>query len=242
MQGPFSPVSGPSQPKGPHYCPQTKVFPMGQPSPPVYIVRAPAAPMTGMPHFQTHSFEPRTREKKIIQIKDPNSSKDVTQEILNRQSSGSLTCSTAGSPDSASPDVSGQCNSSSAPPLARQQEAEANVRAQFAVHVASTLASDNEKKPVKPVDYSIMQKAPVSSCPAVVTVINDISDSSKSKMAKATAAYSTVNSVTETQLAQKPGQKQNANEAATEKVNVLVRGVKPLAVLKTPDDMQAVCL
>ena len=137
----------------------TKVNPMGQPSP--AFVKAPAAPMTGMPHFQTHSFEPRTREKKIIQIKDPNSSKDVTQEILNRQPSWSLTCNTSGSPGSASTDISEQSSRSSTPPLTRQQREETNVRAWLA-QFASALSSANEEKPGKPVDYSIIQKAPVS--------------------------------------------------------------------------------
>ena len=142
MQGPFSPVSGPSQPQGPHdYSPRRKVQPMGQPSSPVFIVKAPAAPMTGMPHFQTHSFEPRTREKKIIQIKDPNSSKDVTQEILNRQPSWSFSSNTSGSPGSASPDISEQSGGSSTPPLTHQQQAEATVRAQFAEQVS--LAKSN---------------------------------------------------------------------------------------------------
>ena len=292
MQGEFTPVSGPSQPQGPYGYPKTKAYLMGQPSPPVYIVRAPTAPITGMPHFQTQNFEPRTRqkkiiqiidpnsnkdvtqkilnrqpswsfskntsgspssaspdisgqssrsstppvitsfkpptqekkiiqikdpnsskdvtqeklnrqpswsfssntsgspgsaspdiseqssgsstppvitsfkpptqEKKIIQIKDPNSSKDVTQEKLNRQPSWSFSSNTSGSPGSASPDISEQSSRSSTPPLTHQQQAEANVRAQFAAQVASALSSANEEKPGKPVDYSILQKAPVS--------------------------------------------------------------------------------
>ena len=162
MQGEFTPVSGPSQPQGPYGYPKTKAYLMGQPSSPVYIVRAPATPMTGMPHFQTQNFEPRTRENKIIQIKDPNSNKDVTREILNRQPSWSLSKNTSGSPGSASPDISGQSSRSSTPPLTHQQQAEATVRAQFEAQVASTLASDNEEKPVKPADYRIIQKAPVN--------------------------------------------------------------------------------
>ena len=227
MQGEFTPVSGPSQPQGPYGYPKTKAYLMGQPSSPACIVRAPTAPITGMPHFQTQNFEPRTREKKIIQIidpnsnkdvtqkilnrqpswsfskntggspgsaspdisgqssrsstppvitsfksrtqekkiiqiKDPNSSKDVTREILNRQPSWSLSSNTSGSPGSASPNISGQSSRSSTPPLTHQQQAEANVRAQFAAQVASALSSANEEKPCKPVDYSILQKAPVS--------------------------------------------------------------------------------
>ena len=211
MQGQFTPVSGPSQPQGPYGpYPQTTVYPMGQPSPgPVYIVRAPAAPMTGMPQFQTQNFEPRThtREKKIIQIKDPNSNKDVTQEILNRPSSGSVTGSTGGTPNNSTPDISGQSSSSSTPPLTSQQQAEANVRAQFAAQVAATLANDNEEKPKKPVEY-IIQKAPVNNKPPVVEPVKTKEvDLSKDKVAKETEISSTINAVTESQLAEKPIEK-----------------------------------
>ncbi len=136
MQGQFTPASGPSQPQGPYGYRQTSVYPMGQPSPPVYVARAPA----GMQQFQTKSFEPRARERKIIQIKDPNSKKDMAQEIVNRQPSGSLTGSSS---SSTTPDISGQSSRSSRPPLTAQQKAEANVRAQFAAQVAATLANDS---------------------------------------------------------------------------------------------------
>ena len=70
MQGQFPPVSGPSPSRqGPCY-PQMTVYPIGQPSPPVYVVRAPTASMTGMPQFETQNFEPLALERKIIQIKD----------------------------------------------------------------------------------------------------------------------------------------------------------------------------
>ena len=133
-QGQFQPVSGPSPLQGPYY-PQTAVYPMGQPSPPVYIGRTPTASMTGMPQFQTQNVDPRARERKIIQLKDPNSNRDVTQEILNRQPSWSSRGSTTGT-----------SNNSRTPPLSSQQQAEANVRAQFAAQVAATLANDSERK------------------------------------------------------------------------------------------------
>ena len=88
-----------------------------------------------------------------MQIKDPNSNKDVTQEILNRHPSGSLASSTGGTPNNTTPDISGQSSSSSTPPLTSQQQAEANVRAQ----VAATLRDTTEEKPRKP-EYTI-QKA-----------------------------------------------------------------------------------
>ena len=132
-------VLGPSPSQGPFGYPQTTVYPMaGQHTPPVHIVRAPTAPMTGMPQFPMQNFEPRALERKIVQIKDPNSNKDVTQEILNRQPSGSLTGSTTGTPNNSTPDISGQSSSSSTPPLTSQQQAETNVRAQFPAQVAST--------------------------------------------------------------------------------------------------------
>ena len=123
------------------------------------VVTPPVQAMTGMPQYQTQTFEPRTRERKIIQIKDPNSNKDMTQEILNRQPSGSLTGSTGGSPSNIIPDISGQSSSSCIPPLTLQQRAEANVRAQFAAQVAATLGK-LEDKPKKTED--IIQKASVN--------------------------------------------------------------------------------
>ena len=83
MQGQFAPVSGPSQPQGSPYFQPTTVHQVGQPNPPMYIVRAPPGPMTGKPQYQTQTFEPRARERKIIQVKDTNSNKDVTQAGVN---------------------------------------------------------------------------------------------------------------------------------------------------------------
>ena len=204
MQGQFPPVSGPSPSQGPYGYPQTTVYPMGQPSPPVYIVRAPSNPMTGMPPYQAQNFEPRTRERKIIQIKDPNSNKDVTQEILNRQPSGSLTSSTTGTPNNSTPDISGQSSSSSTPPLTPQQQTEANVRAQFAAQVAATLANDSEEKPKKVVEYTI-QKAPGNNKPVPVDTskVKEVTDITKGKVAKETEISSTIN-ISETKLAEKP--------------------------------------
>ena len=138
------------------YQPST-VYPMGQPPPPVYILRAPpTTPMPEMPQYQTPPYEPRTRARKIVQIKDPNRNKDVTQEILNRQLAGSLTGSTSGTPNSITPNISGQSSSSSATPLTSQQQAEANVRAQFAAQVAATLANNTEDKPKNP-EYTFLK-------------------------------------------------------------------------------------
>ena len=167
MQGQFAPVSGPSQSQGSSYFQPTTVYKGAKPTPPVYIVRAPPGPMTGMPQYQTPTFEPRTRERKIIQIKNLNSNKDVTQQILNRQPSGSLTGSTGGTPNNITPDISGKSSSSSTPPLTLQQQAEANVRAQFAAQVAAALAN-SEDKPKK--QEVIIQKAPVNNKAVVDTV------------------------------------------------------------------------
>ena len=134
IQGQFTPVSGPSQPQGSPYFQPTGT---AQPTPPMYIGRVPPG---HMPKYQTQISEPRVRGRKIIRVKDPNRNKDVTQEILNRQPSGSLTRSTGGTPNNVTPDISGQSSSSSTPPLTLQQQAEANVRAQFAAQVAATLA------------------------------------------------------------------------------------------------------
>ena len=167
LQGQFAPVSGLSQPQGSPYFQPTTVYQVGHPTPPMYIVRAPSGPMTGMPQYQAQTFEPRARERKIIQVKDPNSKKDVTQEIFNRQPSGSLTGSTGGTPNNITPDISGQSSSSSTPPLTFQQQTEANVRAQFAAQVAAILAN-SEDKPKK--TEVIIQKAPVNNKAVVDTV------------------------------------------------------------------------
>ena len=116
--------------------------------------------MPRMPQYQTQTYDARARKQKIIQIKDVNTNKDVTQEILNRYPSWSLTSSTGGTPNNTTPDISGQSSSSSTPPLTSHQEAEANVRAQFAAQVAAALRDTTEEKPRKP-EYTI-QRAPAS--------------------------------------------------------------------------------
>ena len=230
MQGQFPPVSAPSPSQGPYY-PQTTVYPIGQPTPPVYIVRAPTAPMTGMPPFATQNFEPRARERKIIKIRDPNSNKDVTQEILNPQTSGSLTGSTTGTPNTSTPDISGQSSSSSTPPLTSQQQAEANVRAQFAAQVAATLANDSEEKPSKKAEYTI-QKAPVNNKPVPLGTgkLKEVADISKDKEAKETEISSTIN-VSATQSAEKPVENvvetQPKEEATKRQPKEAVQGSKP---------------
>ena len=203
MQGQFAPVSGPSQPQGSPYFQPTTVYQVGQPTPPMYIVRAPPGPMTGMPQYQTQTFEPRTRERKIIQIKDPNSNEDVTQQILNRQPSGNLTGSTGGTPNNITPDISGQSSSSNTPPLTLQQQAEANVRAQFAAQVAATLAN-SEDKPKKP--EVIIQKAPVNSKAVVDTVqLKETTATQKNEVVKDTRTNPTPG--IDTQVAEKPVEK-----------------------------------
>ena len=170
--GAFTPVSGPSQGPGHFgYTPQQTIYPIGQPSGPLNIIRAPAAPMNTLQQYSpSQNFEPRARERKIIQIKDPNSNKDVTQEILKRQPSGSVSGSvsgiasgsTGGTPTN-TPDISGQSSSSSTPPLTSQQQ---DVRAQFAVQVAAILTSDTDKNFELTLEGSvgeeIMLKAPQS--------------------------------------------------------------------------------
>ena len=167
--GAFTPVSGPSQGPG-HFVftPQQTGYPMGQPPGPLYILRAPAAPMNTIQQYSpSQNFEPRARERKLIRIKDPDSNKDVTQEILNnRQPSGSVSGSASGSTGGTptnTPDISGQSSSSSTPPLSSRQQ---NVRAQFAAQVAATLTSDTDKNFELTLEGSvgeeIMPKAPQS--------------------------------------------------------------------------------
>ena len=170
--GAFTPVSGPSQGPG-HFVftPQQTGYPMGQPPGPLYILRAPAAPMNTIQQYSlSQNFEPHARERKIIQIKDPNSNKDVTQEILKRQPSGSVSGSVSGSASGSTggtptntPDVSGQSSRSSTPPLSSQQQ---DRQAQFAAQVAATLTSDTDKNFELTLEGSvgeeIMPKAPQS--------------------------------------------------------------------------------
>ena len=167
--GAFTPVSGTSQGPG-HFVftPQQTGYPMGQPPGPLYILRAPAAPMNTIQQYSpSQNFEPRARERKLIRIKDPDSNKDVTQEILNnRQPSGSVSGSASGSTGGTptnTPDISGQSSSSSTPPLISQQQ---DVRAQFAAQVAATLTSDTDKNFELTLEGSvgeeIMPKAPQS--------------------------------------------------------------------------------
>ena len=112
---------------------------MGQP--PVYTLRAPTP---GMFKFQQQTIKPRARENKIIQIKDPNSIRDVTQEILKQKPAGSSSSTVAGTPN-VTPNLSGQRSNSSTSPLTSQQQTEANVGAQFAAHVAAIIKDPGEK-------------------------------------------------------------------------------------------------
>ena len=163
----------------------------------------PVQAMTGMPQYQTQTFEPRARERKIIQIKDPNSNKDMTQEILNRQRSGRLTGSAGGTPTKITPDLSGKRSSSSNPPLTSQQQAEANVRAQFAAQVAALLGK-SEDKPEKP--EVIIQKAPVNNKAVVDTVqLKETTVTQKNEVVKETRTNPTAG--IDTQLAEKPVEK-----------------------------------
>ena len=166
--GAFTPVTGPFQGPGHFgYTPQQTIYPIGQPSGPLNIIRAPAVPMNILPQYNpSQNFEQRARERKIIQIKDPNSNKDVTQEILKRQPSGSVSGSVSGSTGGTptnTPDVSGQSSRSSTPPLSSWQQ---DRQAQFAVQVAATLTSVTDKNFELTLEGSvgeeIMPKAPQS--------------------------------------------------------------------------------
>ena len=143
----------------------------------MYILRATPPPMnTSQQYSLSQNFEPRARERKIIQIKDPNSNKDVTQEILKRQPSGSVSGiasgSTGGTPTN-TPDISGQSSSSSTPPLTSQQQ---DVQAQFAAQVAATLTSDTDENFELTLEGSvgeeIMLKAPQSESAEVEERVN----------------------------------------------------------------------
>ena len=198
----FPPVSGPSQGPGHFgYTPQQTIYPMGQPSGPLYILRAPATPMNTIQQYSPgQNFEPRARERKLIRMKDPNSNKDVTQEILNnRQPSGSVSGSASGSTGGMptnTPDISGQ--SSSSPSLMSQQQ---NVRAQFAARVAATLTSDTDKNK-KPGDV-IIQKLSVNNKLTVdAPKLKSVADTSKYYLSRQTEISANMTAATERKLAE----------------------------------------
>ena len=173
----FTPISGSSQGPG-HFVftPQQTGYSVGQPSH-MYILRATPPPMnTSQQYSLSQNFEPRARERKIIQIKDPNSNKDVTQEILKRQPSGSVSGSASGSTGGTptnTPDVSGQSSRSSTPPLSSRQQ---DRQAQFAAQVAATLTNDTDKNFELTLEGSvgeeIMLKAPQSESAEVEEKVN----------------------------------------------------------------------
>ena len=173
----FTPISGSSQGPG-HFVftPQQTGYPVGQPSH-MYILRATPPPMNTLPQYSpSQNFEPRARERKIILIKDPNSNKDVTQEILKRQPSGSVSGSVSGSTGGTptnTPDISGQSSSSSTPPLSSRQQ---DGQAQFAARVAATLTSVTDKNFELTLEGSvgeeIMLKAPQSESAEVEEMVN----------------------------------------------------------------------
>ena len=175
----FTPISASSQGPG-HFVftPQQTGYSVGQPSH-MYILRATPPPMnTSQQYSLSQNFEPRARERKLIRIKDPDSNKDVTQEILKHQSSvsgsvsGIASGSTGGTPTN-TPDKSGQSSSSSTPPLTSQQQ---DVQAQFAAQVAATLSSDTDENFELTLEGSvgeeIMLKAPQSESAEVEERVN----------------------------------------------------------------------
>ena len=171
----FTPISGSSQGPGHFVFTQQTGYSVGQPSH-MYILRATPPPMnTSQQYSLSQNFEPRARERKIIQIKDPNSNKDVTQEILNRQPSGSVSGSASGSTGGTptnTPDISGQSSSSSTPPLASQQQ---DVQAQFAAQVAAISSDTDENFELTlegSVGEEIMLKAPQSESAEVEERVN----------------------------------------------------------------------
>ena len=209
MPGGFPPVTGPSQGPG-HFVftPQQTGYPMGQPPGPLYILRAPAAPMNTIQQYSpSQNFEPRARERKLIRIKDPDSNKDVTQEILNnRQPSGSVSGSASGSTGGTptnTPDISGQSSSSSTPPLISQQQ---DVRAQFAAQVAATLTSDTDKNK-KPGDVIIQKPSVNNKSTTDAPKLKDVSDTSKDDLSNQTESSANMTAATETKLSEQPLEK-----------------------------------
>ena len=204
MAGAFPPVSGPSQGPGHFgYTPQQTIYPMGQPSGPLYILRAPATPMNTIQQYSPgQNFEPRARERKLIRMKDPDSNKDVTQEILNnRQPSGSVSGSASGSTGGTptnTPDISGQSSSSSTPPLSSQQQ---DVRAQFAAQVAATLTSDTDKNK-KPGDVIIQKPSVNNKLTVDAPKLKSVADTSKYYLSRQTEISANMTAATERKLAE----------------------------------------
>ena len=201
--GAFTPVSGPSQGPGHFgYTPQQTIYPMGQPSVPLNIIRTPAAPMNTLQQYSpSQNFMPRARERKIIRIKDPDSNKDVTQEILNRQPlgsvSGSASGSTGGMPTN-TPDISGQSSSSNTPPPTSQQQ---DMRAQFAAQVAATLSSDTDKNK-KPGDIIIQKPSVNNKLTVDAPKLKSVADTSKDYSSRQKEISANMTAATERKLAE----------------------------------------
>lgn len=209
IPGPFPPVSGPSQGPSPFgYPSQQTGYPVGQPQGPLKVFWAPAAPINTMQQYSPNpNFEPRTpRERKLIVIKDPNSNKDVTQEVLSRQPSGSVSgsasASTGGTPSN-TPDLSGQSSSSNTPPLTSQQQ---DLRAQFAAQVAATLIHDTDKNR-KPGDIIIQKPLVNNKATTDAPKLKDVADTSKDDFSKQTEISPNITATTETKLAEQPVEK-----------------------------------
>ena len=146
----------------------------------------------------SQNFEARAW-KKMIKIKDPNSYKDVTQEILNRQPSGSVSGSASGSTGGTptnTPDISGQSSSSNTPPPTSQQQ---DMRAQFAAQVAATLTSDTDKNK-KPGDIIIQKPSVNNKLTVDAPKLKDVADTSKDDLSRQAEISANRTAATETKL------------------------------------------
>ena len=149
----------------------------------------------------SQNFEARAW-KKMIKIKDPNSNKDVTHEILPYRPVGSVWVSASGSTGATptnTPDISGQSSSSNTPPLMSQQQ---DVQAQFAVQVTqagTTLTNDTDKNK-KPGDVIIQKPSVNNKLTVDASKLKDVADTSKDDLSRQAEISANRTAATETKL------------------------------------------
>ena len=109
--------------------------------PPFFIMQAGVPPAQQQIPQPQRPTEPSKPARKRIQIRDPDSKRDITEEILSsRKQSGSFSGSTGSTPRT-TPEVSAQSSNANTPPI--QPTSSEDMRATFAAKVAATLEGNS---------------------------------------------------------------------------------------------------
>ena len=225
VPGQFASMPSPafSQQQSPYGMPQTAVY--TQPQQPFYIFKTPQTPVS-LPQQQPPRPPEQKRERKIIQIRDPNQdNRDITQEIL---MSGAH--SGSGTPNS-TPDVSGRSSNSNTPPVNSHIDA----GAQFAAQVAATLAND------KPSSNKSSPQTSKPASPAVTTEVAAPLPNNKSKLVETSRGSVVAVKVKQAVVEKKPQQppsvaEPEAHKPATEVTPAVKEATVP-EVAKAPTEV-----